>query len=467
VNPQRFSWVLGLFSSLLVLADCNGSAGSPGSLPFDRRHSGSGSSPIQHVVIVVQENRTFNDFFATFPGADGTTTGQAEAEPHCSPPIKKGPINLTEQPLIVPSDMNHSYSGYKTAYNRGKLSGFDKVRVGGNGPPECAYPYQFTDPTQIKPYWDMATQYTLAEHMFTTQGSSSFTAHQDLIRGGTIVEKGKAMVDLPSCGTCFWGCDASPPAVHTSLITEKDEYLKAMGPFPCTKDFSVSYPTLRDLLDAKGLSWKYYQPPFKQIYGKLLSAFDVIAPVRYGSEWHNNVITPESAIINDVSKGQLPNVSWVIPDEPESDHPGDKTDTGPQWVATVVNAIGESSYWKTTAIVIVWDDWGGLYDNMGKLSTRKYGYGGLGLRVPAIIVSPYAKAGYISTTQYEFGSILKYIEQNWNLGSLGTTDKRAASLIDCFDYSQYPIKFVPIQSSLGKSYFLHKKPSLQAPDTDM
>ena len=198
-----------------------------------------------------------------------------------------------------------------------------------------------------------------------------------------------------------------------------------------------------------------------------MSAFDVIAPVRNGPEWKDNVITPESAIINDISHGRLPAVSWVIPDLPESDHPGQSPDTGPQWVASVVNAIGESSYWKSTAIVIVWDDWGGLYDNMGKLSAKKYGYGGLGLRVPAIIVSPYARAGYISQTQYEFGSILKYIEQNWNLGSLGTTDVRAASIIDCFNYSQYPIKFVPIQSSLGKSYFLHKRSSLQAPDTDM
>ncbi|MGB6602648.1 MAG: alkaline phosphatase family protein [Candidatus Cybelea sp.] len=463
----RLASVLRLASTLLLLVGCNGGGGSPASLPLSR-HPGSGSStsPIQHVVIVVQENRTFNDFFATFPGADGTTIGKTAKEPNCKPPIKAGIIELSKVPLAVPSDLDHTYPGYKIAYDGGKLDGFDKVQYGGNGKPECTYPYQYTDPSQIKPYWDMATQYTLAEHMFTTQGSSSFTAHQDLISGGTIVEKGKAMVDLPSCATCFWGCDAVQ-GTHTSLITKKDVYLKGAGPFPCTTDFSLSYPTLRDLLDAKGLSWKYYQPPFQKLYGKLLSAFDVIAAVRNGPEWKNNVITPESAILNDISGGKLPAVSWVIPDLPESDHPGQSPDTGPQWVASIVNAVGESSYWKSTAIVIVWDDWGGLYDNMGKLSAKKYGYGGLGLRVPAIIVSPYARAGHISTTQYEFGSILKYIEQNWNLGSLGTTDVRAASIVDCFNYSQYPIKFVPIQSSLGKSYFLHKRSSLKAPDTDM
>ena len=81
----------------------------------------------------------------------------------------------------------------------------------------------------------------------------------------------------------------------------------------------------------------------------------------------------------------------MVPDAYYSDHPGEPEDYGPQWIASVVNAIGESRYWKSTAIVIVWDDWGGLYDNLGWLSPRKYGYGGLGPRVPAIIVSPYAQ----------------------------------------------------------------------------
>ncbi|MBV8498941.1 MAG: hypothetical protein JO003_06805, partial [Candidatus Eremiobacteraeota bacterium] len=136
---------------------------------------------------------------------------------------------------------------------------------------------------------------------------------------------------------------------------------------------------------------------------------------------------------------------------------------GPSWVASIVNAIGQSAYWDSTAIVIVWDDWGGLYDN---LPPKVMDYGGLGFRVPAIIVSPYAKAGYISQTNYEFGSILRYIEDNWNLGQLGTSDSRAASIIDCFNYSQSPITFKKIPSSLSKDYFIHAKYS-GPPDTDM
>jgi phospholipase C len=205
-----------------------------------------------------------------------------------------------------------------------------------------------------------------------------------------------------------------------------------------------------------------------QINGKLFSAFDLVYPVRYGPEWKANISSPETNILNDISNGSLAAMSWVIPEAANSDHPGTLVggkyvDDGPQWIATVVNAIGESSYWDSTAIIIVWDDWGGFYDNEGGLLSK---FGGPGERVPALIVSPYARARYISQTTYQFGSILKYIEGNWDLGHLGTTDVKVNSIADCFNYKQKPIVFQPITSSLGKVYFLHESHSHRAPDTD-
>ena len=128
--------------------------------------------------------------------------------------------------------------------------------------------------------------------------------------------------------------------------------------------------------------------------------------------------------------------------------------TGPSWVASVVNAIGESSYWDSTAIVIVWDDWGGFYDHEPPPFFDRWG--GLGFRVPMIVVSPYARAGtssqsYITHTQYEFGSILKFIESVWGLGQLGTTDTRANSIVDSFDFSQQPRAFVPIRIEVTRA----------------
>jgi phospholipase C len=273
------------------------------------------------------------------------------------------------------------------------------------------------------------------------------------------------MIDLPSCSgkKCYWGCNA-PPGAHTRLITSGNKYLTQLGPYPCSNVFKTPYLTLRDLLDAKSVSWKYYVPPSDTSFGKLLSAFSVVYPVYSGPEWTTNVSSPETNIFNDISYGNLPAVSWVIPEVDNSDHPAAEYDLGPQWVASIVNAIGESPYWSSTAIVIVWDDWGGFYDNKAAKLKK---YGGPGERVPMLVVSPYARPGYVSPTVYQFGSILKYIEQNWNLGSLGTTDGgNVNSIFDCFDYGQPPIQFVPIASSLGRAYFMHEKHSYRPPDGD-
>jgi phospholipase C len=449
-----------------ALASCNSGASS--SLPHammlgpESASTNSSGSPIKHVILLVQENRTFNDFFATYPGADGTTTGRIAKDTACGV-RQDGTIRLRKSNLVVRTDLNHSYQAYSTAFAGGKMDGFDKAIYQKSGHPECKSPYQYTDPAQIEPYWDMAKQYTLAEHMFTTQGSSSFTAHQDLIRGGTQIDSEHSLVNDPTGSP--WGCDA-PPGTKTSLITKDDVLEENKGPAPCTKYFpaSYSYPTLRDLLDAKGVSWKYYVLPLNKNFGGLMTAFDVIAAVRYGREWKTNIATPQTRIFGDIAKHELAAVSWLIPDEPDSDHPGDPVDDGPSWVAGILNAIGKSSYWRSTALVVVWDDWGGLYDG---LPPRQVGFGGLGFRVPALIVSPYAKAGHISKTVYQFGSILRYVEDNWNLGRLGTSDSHAKSIIDCFDYSQPPIKFKKIRSALTPEYFIQRPPSGLPIDDDM
>jgi phospholipase C len=457
-NVKRAALV-GSFALLGTATACGGSNALPSAM---RELSASlvapARSPIRHVVIVIQENRSFNDFFATFPGADGTTIGKAARAPTCGIE-KERTIKLKEHDLVFQSEgPEHGYQDYVTSRDGGKMDGFDLIaRPNGLA---CRYLYMYTNPSQIKPYWDMAKQYVLAEHMFTTQGGPSFTAHQDLIAGGSVVAPNEALVNLPSA--LPWGCDA-PHGTRTSLITKGDVVRLGQGPFPC-----LGYRTLRDVLDAKNVSWKYYVPPvyFRggTVAGAYWDAFNAIKAVRYSREWKTNVSWPQTNIFEDVKKGRLPAVSWLVPDEPDSDHPGTGSDTGPSWVASVVNAIGESSEWKSTAIVILWDDWGGFYDN---LNPKQLDYGGLGFRVPAIIVSPYAKRGYIAKTQYEFGSILRYIEDNWGLRRIGTSDERAASIIDCFDYSQKPRKFVKIAAKYPTAYFLNKPPSYLPVDTDM
>jgi phospholipase C len=476
--------VLGPCLAAAILGACSGSA-SPQAAPVSAGpRSGSPTSPIQHVVLIIEENRSFDNFFARFPGADGATRGKMKVQ-EGGKWVDKW-VKLQPHTLLIGSDINHCHKAFEKAYDGGKMDGFNLEYLGNcgesHGPPAGRLVYQYVEKSQIKPYWDLAEHWVLGDHMFQTQGSGSFIAHQDLIRGGTAINSNESLIDNPTGPP--WGCDAAPGTV-TSLITTSGQYLWKKGPFPCTSDFpsSVSYETMRDLLDAHGVSWKFYTPCFiawnkdgcdkgcpTTCSGALLNAFDVIYRVRYGPQWGTNVSMPDTNVLKDIQNGALPAVSWVIPSDNNSDHPQEKVDHGPAWVASIVNAIGQSPYWTSTVVCVLWDDWGGFYDN--EAPPFQDDQGGLGLRVPFIVVSPYAiegsakKGGYVSHTQYEFGSILKYIEENWNLGSLGTTDKRATSIGDVLDYSQSPRAFTVIPADQSIQFFLNAPRSVSHGDPE-
>jgi phospholipase C len=455
-------WALTVAALCLVSCGGGGSGGGgTGMVPIHSTppaHKKKFGDYIKHIVVVIQENRSFDDLFATYPGADGATEGLMKTTGgDVEVPLKKFNLNTY-------CDPGHGYKGFLKSYDGGMMDGF--ALSGNKCSGDHTEPYQYVDPNQIKPYWTIAKQYVLGDQMFQTQGSGSFTAHQDLIAGATLInpKQTESLVDYPASAP--WGCDA-PPGTRTDLLDyfdSKIHYKYRGGPFPC-----VTYATLRDLLDAKSLSWKYYSPPVKNNTGAIWNAFDAIKAVRYGPEWGTNVTDSNKKIFSDIRNGKLPAVSWIIPDRGTSDHPMSPRDLGPEWVATIVNAIGESSYWNTSAIVIVWDDWGGYYDNAKPPFFDHWG--GLGFRVPMLVVSPYAQIGtpsqsYISHTQYEFGSILKFIEQTFELGSLGTTDARANSISDCFNFKQQPRKFSQIPSDRSRSFFEHQPPSYLPVDTE-
>lgn len=443
VRPVLRRAVFRLALTLAVTLDACGGGGSSSPAPLPPLPPPQPGTHFSHIVIIIQENRTFDNFFATFPGADGTTVGKTH----------NGTRRLHKANLYSAINPNNHYRYWKQDCNPGlqgqcRMNGFDTVPIGST---PGTYVYQYVDPAQIRPYWDMAKQYVLADHFFQTQGSGSFTAHQDLIRGGAEINSTQSLIDLPT--QTPWGCDA-PPGTVTSLITRTNQYLPGAGPYPC-----LSYRTLRDLLDAKDIPWRYYTPAVGQnLGGNVWNAFDAIAAVRNGPQWSTNVAFPETKVFVDIDRDTLPGISWVIPDFGNSDHAGKSSDKGPSWVAQVVNAIGQSPAWKTTAIFILWDDWGGWYDHVPPPGKRRFG--GLGFRVPLIVVSPFAKAGYISSSDYEFGSIVRFIEDNWSLGRLGTTDESSADFTnDFFDFTQQPRKFRTIKAPDSKAYFMQERPS--------
>ena len=218
--------------------------------------------------------------------------------------------------------------------------------------------------------------------------------------------------------------------------------------------------TLGDEMDQASIPWAFYTATINGD-GNLWSAYQAIKHIYYGADWKNDIITPQTQFFSDVSNGKLRTVSWITPTCENSDHAGCGSNTGPAWVASLVNAVGQSQYWNSTAIFIFWDDYGGWYDPE---PPAMLDYDGLGLRIPMIIVSPYAKKGHVSHVHYEHGSILRWIENLYGLGQLSASDTRATPPDDAFDFTKPARKFKVIPTALGKDYFMHQPLDTRVPD---
>ncbi len=423
-------------------AGCNSSIATPG-----QQIPSPPPNLIQHVVILMQENRSFDNLFAGYPGADTTMEGSCLKARWCKDPSKKVPLKpITLQStgvLGLGTDIDHSHAGFEVECNYAgsacQMNGFDKIRYGeaGAGPPAKLYPYSYIERSQSKPYWTLAQQYALADHMFFTDTAASFIAHQEIIAGTVALTPKESLTDQPD--GLPWGCDATS-GTSSAVIFSNGKVDEFGGPFPCF----TQYATIADLLDAANVSWKYYVMPFQGSHadfsGDVWNAYDAIKKIRHGPDWKRNISMPNTKVFGDITNGTLPAVSWVIPTLEDSDHPASGCDHGPRWVTQVVNAIGQSQYWQHTAIILLWDDWGGWYDNV---PPPQINYTSLGMRVPMIVISPYARSSYVSPTQYDFGSVLQFIENDFGLGTLGVSDASANSMNDMFDFNQSPLTFHP------------------------
>jgi phospholipase C len=424
---------------LVALSGCASGfsqAGLPGRGTFPAANTPRTATPIKHVVVIVQENRTVDNLFQGFPGADTQAWGYAG----------KRRVQLKEIPLDT-GDIDNSYAASIQSYDGGKMDGFYKNHLYASG----YTPYSYVNRKQVAPYWTMAEQYTLADHMFPTELGQSYTAHLTLIAGTDNLSPNRAVVDFPSQAP--WDCFAPRGTVTPVLVLKRGSiaYEAQGGPYPCFTQFR----TMADTLDAAHVSWRFYADSIKHDWiAGAWSAFSSIERVRYGADW-KKVVTPPPAILRDVAAGRLAGVSWVTPAWDYSDHAGCGCLAGPSWVAAVVNAIGTSRFWKSTAIIVVSDDFGGWYDHV---PPPQLDFRGLGIRVPALIISPYVHRGAVDHTQYEFGSILRFVEQVFALPALGSTsggytDTRAASLIDAFDFTQPPLAFHRIPAPYPPSNF--------------
>jgi phospholipase C len=434
---KRFGSLI-LLIALVGMAGCNSASSA---LPSPTLSP----AKIAHIVILVQENRSFDNIFAGFPGANTAMEGACKPAPWCkgSHTVKLHAVALEKGAgPNLGTDIDHSHRGFEiecdaNASNVCQMDGFDMIRFGesGQGGPAKLFPYAYVDRNETKAYWDFAKQYTLSDAMFFTETASSFIAHQILISGTVQLKQGEWVTDQPLSPP--WGCDSVPGDNAPTLLSNGKESFSP-GVFPCFK-----WATIADLLDAKHVSWLDYvdqccqKLPF-DFSGGVWNGFRAIRKIFHGPDWKTNISSPNTKVFSDITSGSLPAVSWVIPTLYDSDHPASGCNGGPWWVTRVVNAIGTSKYWNDTAIILLWDDWGGWYDNAPPKIVNP---STLGFRVPMVVISPYARPNFVSHTQYEFGSILKLIEQNFGLGSLGTTDATAPSMSDVFDFTQTPNAF--------------------------
>jgi phospholipase C len=438
-------------ASLGSLPSSAGPGASPQALSFVERPSIKAASKIQHVVIIVQENRTPDDLFNGLPGADTVRSGKNSYGQT---------VELHRVPLATPYTLIHTHRAFKIEYADGQLNGFDRDRtgchVGARCPPPGLRAYGYVSLNDVRPYFAMAEEFTFADHMFQTNQGPSFPAHQYILSGTSTIRNDSTLraaenVVAPGDNDAG-GCD-SPPGSTVAVINLAGEENQRV--FPC-----FSRRSLPELLEAHGLSWHYYQA---HLGAGTWHGPDAILQLRESPEFFRDVVAPPSRVLTDVAEGRLASVVWVTPTAKASDHSGLNNGTGPSWVASVVNAVGESQYWDDTAIFITWDDWGGWYDHVSPVEYNSYE---LGFRVPLIVVSPYAKRHFVSHRQHEFGSILKFVEKTFGLPSLRTTDVRADDLSDCFDFSRRPTRFRPIPAPLAPSYFLKQPISMQDPDDD-
>jgi phospholipase C len=407
---------------------------------------------IAHVVIIVQENRSTDNLFAGLKGADTLPYGLNSAGKH----IKLEPVSFT-----APYDLDHEHRGYAIESDSGKMDGFNlehssncKGQKGCPQADEAAYGY--LPRKEVEPYFDMAEQYAFADRMFQTNEGPSFPAHQYLISGTSTISASSTLRVSENPYTAeqkfTGGCD-SPPGSLAMLIDANGQELQET--YPC-----YDRTTLMDLVTAKGLTWRYYE--FHTGPG-LWNAPDAIKHLQEGSGFSTEVVAPPSKVLTDISSGNLQSVTWVTPTAKASDHAHITNGSGPSWVASVVNAVGQSQYWDNTVIFLTWDDWGGWADHVAPPVYNSYE---LGFRVPAVVISPYTPKGYVSHRQHEFGSILKFVEKTFNLGSLGTTDVRADDFSDCFNFKRAPRAFTPIAAPLGRDYFLKQGAGDEPPDDD-
>jgi phospholipase C len=409
-------------TAALMITGCGSSATKTVTLPPGPL---LGIHKIQHVVIIMQENRSFDSYFGTYPGADGIPglAGNPGLVP-CLPNPRSG---ICERPYHDRTNRNvggpHGAGSARADIDNNRMDGFvaqqelairnceatNRPNCGGqSGTPDIMGYHTGAD---IPNYWKYARNFVLQDHMFQSNASWSLPAHLYLVSG--------------------WSAHCAVPGVALSCTSAiqnpgyPPDFARKLGiKHPSPPNYA--WTDITYLLHKYGVTWRYYvfqggEPDCEQdsqivctpprqsfhtpgIWNPLLW-FDTVR-----EDHQRGDIAPLSTFFTAARAGTLPKVSWIMPNDTVSEHPPGLVSAGQTYVTSLINAIMRSPDWKSTAIFLAWDDWGGFYDHVPPPHVDNQGYG---LRVPAMVISPYAKQGYIDHQTLSFDAYLKFIEDDF------------------------------------------------------
>jgi phospholipase C len=428
---------LGLFLPLFLLPAACDVPSAPGAVSSWAGAAEPGSrggeplsTPIRHVVVIVKENHTFDNYFGSFPGADGATTCRAGAEVFPCP----------RAPDATPRDLCHGHGCALADWNHGEMNGWEHEPSASQHGDHLAWAQYGED--QIPAYWAYARTFTLADHFFANVLGPSFPGHTFLIAAQAAWATGNPTHEPFHP---YWGCDQQ----ETSRVDVLDQgTCRDLSLRPC---FDI--PTVPDVLPAD-VTWRYYGSRIEP-HTDVWSPFDAIAPVRMGAGWANVVSTDQ--LVTDVENHALANVSWLVDETHTDEHPGwGSVCQGENWTVSFVSRLMASEYWKDTAILFTMDDFGGWYDHVPP--PRHYGCDdahpyGLGFRLPLIVISPYARPGFVFSEQAEQASIPRFIEKVFGSRPLSSIDPaaqdgQANDLMGAFDFAQAPLPPLMLRPSV-------------------
>lgn len=359
-------------------------------------------TPIKHFVVLMQTGHSFDNYFGTYPGAEGIPSDTcvpvdptAMAQSSCIKPFAIGDHSI--------ESMNHSAAIFQSQYNNGQMNGFISALQRRNQDGTVAMGHY--DDNDLPYYWNIADEYVLFDRFFSSAS------------GGDLWNR------------MFW-VSASPGNDESRVPSAGYGAL----------------PTIFDALEQRGISWKFYVQNYNpQMTYRTLQAGDKLSPqvVRApllafprfidDSKLASHIVDLDQ-YFEDLRNGTLPAVAYVA-SASANEHPPSDLEAGQRFVRGMINALMQSDAWNSSAFLVTYDSWGGWYDHVLPPQVDQYGYG---FRVPAFLISPYARRGRIDSTRLDFTSILKFIEQNYGLAPLATRDAKANSLISAFDFALAP-----------------------------